>query len=127
MAINACQINGFTLNGKKCRDMFAVLIPILRPPVPPITTTGTNPRVLRDTLRIPRQFELEDDKVLTFEQPIVTVTVEFYGSTGSETQDVSAVNADFVTVTGLEIAETPVPVSDSEMPITVNIFDLNFE
>ncbi len=125
MAINACTIDGFTLNGRNCRDKFAILIPILRPPVVPVE--GTNPRVLRDTFRMPRQFELEDDKILTFEQPIVTVTVEFYGSTGSETQDVMAANADFVTVTGLEIAETPVVASDPETPITVNIFDLNFE
>ncbi len=125
MAINACTIDGFTLNGRNCRDKFAILIPILRPPVVPVE--GTNPRVLRDTFRMPRQFELEDDKILTFEQPIVTVTVEFYGSTGSETQDVMAANADFVTVSGLEIAETPVVASDPETPITVNIFDLNFE
>lgn len=125
MAINACTIDGFTLNGRNCRDKFAILIPILRPPVVPVE--GTNPRVLRDTFRMPRQFELEDDKILTFEQPIVTVTVEFYGSIGSETQDVMAANADFVTVTGLEIAETPVVASDPEAPITVNIFDLNFE
>lgn len=125
MAINACTIDGFTLNGKFCRDKFAVLIPIFRPPVVPVE--GTNPRVLRNTFEMPRRFEIEDEKVLTFEQPIVTVSVEFYGAIGTETQDVSASNADFVTVTGLEIAETPVPVIDSEVPISVNIFDLNFE
>jgi hypothetical protein len=124
MAINACSINGFTLNGRKCTNKFALLVPILHPPIPtPIE--GTNPRVLRDTHEWPRNFEIEDEKHLTFEQPIVTVTAEFLGSTGQDTQDMNASHVDFVTVTGFEVQSV-----SEDLPIdlvAVNITDFTFE
>ena len=117
MAINSCSINGFTLHGRRCSDKFAALVPILHPPI--VASTGTNPRVLRDTFQLPRQFEIEDQPHLTFEQPIITVTAEIFGVSGSDTQDVSAAQLDFVTVTDLELEPT--------LSIDVNITDLKFE
>lgn len=105
MAINACTIDGFTLHGKFCRDKFAILIPILRPPVVPVE--GTNPRVLRDTFQYPpRPFEFEDKPVLNFEQPFITVEVEFDGVTHTQQID-NAPQMHFVTVTGLQIDVAP--------------------
>ncbi len=120
MAINACSINSFTINAGRCRNKFADLVPILHPPI--VATAGTNPRVLRDTFKFARPFDLEDNQVFTFEQPIVSVTVEMFGQSGTDTQDVSMAQADFVTVTGFEVSDQA--VSDQ---ITVNIFDLKFE
>ena len=125
MSINGCSINGFTLDARRCRDKFADLLPIFRPPVLP--SIGGNPRVLRDTFTMPRQFEIEDQPVLTFEQPIVSVTVEFYGTSGTDTQDVSAASVDFVTVTGLEVQGVPKVSGSDEPTISVNIFDLHFD
>jgi len=76
---------------------------------------------------MPRQFEIQDEPILTFEQPIVSVTVEFYGFLGVDTQDVSSTNVDFVTVTNLEVQGIPKITSNDEPTISVNIFDLNFD
>jgi hypothetical protein len=124
MALNACSINGFTLNSRRCADKFAALVPILHPPIPPIVaSSGGNPRVLRDTFQFqPREYEIEDRPTLTFEQPQVTVTVEIFGFSGTDTQDVSAANADFVSVHDFTV--------QAEMPdgtIDVNIHDFRFE
>lgn len=127
MALNACTINGFTLNSKSCSNKFAYLIPILHPPV--VTpVSGTNPRVLRDTFKfvpppIPQNFELEDQPTLTFEQPIVSVSAEILGFSGTDTQDVSAAQADFVTVTGFDLGVS----AEANVVISVNISDLHFE
>ncbi len=120
MAINACSINSFTINAGRCRNKFSELSEILHPVSTPVV--GTNPRVLRDTFNFARPFEIEDQHVFTFEQPIVTVTVEMFGVSSSETQDVSAAQVDFVSVTGFEVSSDP--INDT---IAVNIFDLTFE
>lgn len=124
MALNACSINGFTLHSRRCASQFARLIPILHPPVPPIVSaTGGNPRVLRDTFRLDqRPYEIEDSPVLTFEQPQVTVSVEILGFSGSDTQDVTGANVDFVTAHDFTVTAS---MPDGE--ITVNIPDLRFE
>lgn len=128
MSINGCSINAFTIDTRRCRDRFADLLPIFRPLIPPIpVSSGSNPRVLRDTFTMPRQFEIQDEPILTFEQPIVSVTVEFYGFLGVDTQDVSSTNVDFVTVTNLEVQGIPKITSNDEPTISVNIFDLNFD
>ena len=119
MALNACTINGFTLHGRRCADKFSTLIPILHPVIPPVT--GTNPRVLRDTHTFQRPYEIEDQPNLTFEQPIVSVTVEFMHLSGTDTQDVSGSQTDFVSVT-----EFGVPGSDDQT-LSVNITNLTFE
>lgn len=119
MSINACSINGFTLNGKRCSDKFAELIPIFRPPVPPVTTIQGNPRVLRDTFARPT-YDI-DDTPKTYEQPFVTVSVEFLGKTGSETQNVNDAQLDFVSVTNLKIETSVKP------EIEISIGELYFD
>jgi hypothetical protein len=124
MALNQCSINGFTLNSRRCSDKFAALVPILHPTVPPIVASGGgNPRVLRDTFRFePRPYEIEDDRKLTFEQPHVSVTVEIFGFSGVDSQDVTGANADFVTAHDFTVTAA---MPDGE--ITVNIPDIRFE
>jgi hypothetical protein len=121
MAINACTINDFTIDGRRCSDKFSRLIPILHPP----TVVGTNPRVLRDNYQVPRPFDFEkpDERpTWTFEQPFITVTVELDGVTGNQTLDVSAPQLDFVTVTNFSIHAAG-QVTEQEELITVNITD----
>jgi hypothetical protein len=124
MALNQCSINGFTLNSRRCADRFAALVPILHPTLPPLVSTGGgNPRVLRDTFRFDqRPYEIEDDRKLTFEQPQVTVSVEIFGFSGTDTQEVAGTNVDFVTVHDLVVTAS---MPDGE--ITVNIPDFRFE
>ena len=129
MALNACTIDGFTLHGKFCRDKFATLVPILHPSFAP-----GNPRVLRDD-RMPPPFEFEDRPVLNFEQPWITVSIEFAGEIHTQQLE-NTPQSDFVAVTSLRIDVVPVitmSVSDLLMPgseptsealVTVNIFDL---
>lgn len=115
MALNACSINSFTIDAGRCRDKFADLIPILHPPI--VTISGTNPRVLRDTFRRP-DFDVDDRPPLVYEQPIVSVTAEIFGFSGTDTQDVSAVNTDFVSVTEFNV---------DDASVIVNIFDFTIE
>jgi hypothetical protein len=117
MAINACTIDGFTIDGRFCRDKFAALVPILHPPVPTTSYQG-NPRVLRDTFAIPPQFEFEDRPTLTFEQPWITVEVVMDGKTHSQQLD-NKPQAHFVTVTGLEIAVAAVPANEDQDAVNI--------
>lgn len=130
MAINACTIDGFTLHGRRCRDKFTALIPILHPPTPTGAVRGS-PRVLRDTYA--PQFEFEEKPMLTFEQPFITVQVIFDGVEYSQQLN-SSDQLHFVTITGLQISAAPqVVVSDlnvfgeelADVPeVVVNITDL---
>ena len=126
MAINACSINGFTLNSRRCADKFAALIPILHPTLPPITQVGTSNQSMRQGVHreIERRWELENDEraPLTFEQPQVTVSVEIFGFSGTDTQDVTGTNVDFVTVHDFTVSAS---MPDGE--ITVNIPEIRFE
>ena len=124
MSINACTIDSFTLDSFCSRQrsvVFGRLVPILHPPIP-TGVGGGNPRVLRDTFTRP-DYDVEDKPVLTFEQPIVAVTVELFGHTGTDTQDVTGANVDFVSVTDLAVAKPSV----TEATIVISITDLYFE
>jgi hypothetical protein len=113
MAINACSINGFTIDARRCRDKFADLIPILRPPVgggggqpngwaqqrPPAYYRGINPPRW-DPPIAPRDTEQER----------VTVTAEIFGVSGTDTQSVVA-RPDLVTVTDIHIVSTEIGVN----------------
>jgi len=134
MSLNACTLNGFTLNSRRCVNKFLVLVDILHPLVPPVPQTpgGGNPRVLRDVFAdVPRPFEFDDRVPFTFEQPQITVDVEMFGLTGSQTLD-NLPQADFVTVTGLTIAAAAaVEVLDLILPgdgdVSVNISDITID
>lgn len=122
MSLNSCTLNSFTVNtfcSPRRGILFNNLVEELHPPIIPVT--GTNPRVLRDVPRIHRPFEIENDTVHKFEQPIVSVTVELFGFIGTDTQEVSASSLDFVTVTGFDLGE------ETESEVHVNITDLRFE
>ena len=73
---------------------------------------------------IERRWELENDEraPLTFEQPQVTVSVEIFGFSGTDTQDVTGTNVDFVTVHDFTVSAS---MPDGE--ITVNIPEIRFE
>lgn len=118
MAINACTIDGFTINSRRCANKFAALIPILHP-LAPIQNGVGNPRVHRDTFVPPREEQERFDTQFQFEQPIVTVSAEIFGFSGSDTQDVSAAQVDFVSVTEFR-------VQDDEQ-VLVNITEFRFE
>ena len=109
MAINACSINAFTINGRQCRTNIAALITRLHPPA-----IGGNARAERYTPYVER----EERPTLVYEQPIVSVTVEILGFIGTDTQDVTATSADIVVLTNLELG--------GEQP-SVNITDITFE
>lgn len=136
MSLNSCTLNGFTLNSRRCVNKFLVLVDILHPPLPPVPpasqTPGGSPRVLRDVFAdVPRPFEFDDRVPFTFEQPQITVDVEMFGLTGSQTLD-NLPQADFVTVTGLTItAASAVEVLDLVLPgddaVSVNISDITID
>ena len=64
-------------------------------------------------------YDVEDKPTLSFEQPIVSVTVEFLGTVGTDSQEVLGAQVDFVTVTNFEVT--------SIQPAAINISDFNIE
>lgn len=129
MSINFCTIASSPVDGfcgTQRAKVLARLIPILHP-TPAPAVSGTNPRVLRDTFKFNRPFEIEDQPTLTFEQPTVTVSVEILGFAGSDTQDVSAVQVDFVSVSDFEFGTSAHEPDDHADVIAVNITELTFE
>lgn len=122
MSINACTIDASTVNtfcSPRRGIVFNNLSNILHPTTPPFVQAGSS-RVLRDTSPFAPQFEIDDQPIVTFEQPEVTISVELFGVVGTETQNVAGAQADFVTVTNLTV--------DGVEPIVgVNITDLTFE
>jgi hypothetical protein len=130
MSINFCTIASSPVDGfcgTQRAKVLARLIPILHPAVPPVVTTGTNPRVLRDTFKFNRPFEIEDQPTLTFEQPTVTVSAEIFGYYGTDTQDVSAAQVDFVSISDFEFGSSVHEPDHDAGVIAVNITELTFE
>jgi hypothetical protein len=120
MSINFCTLTSASVDTFCGNRRGIVLNQLLAKKYPPPVqhAKGGNPRVLRDTFAVPPPFEFEDRPTLTYEQPWITVEVEFGGKKGSQTVDNDA-QRDFVSVTGLEVASH----SDDEDEITVNIED----
>lgn len=118
MAINSCTINAFTINSLRCRR------PDLFRPLPPVdTVAGTNNGHIRDTFAIQHPDlvrHIENEPVLQFEQPFVTVTAELMGETGSQTLEAKQ-QLEFAVVTDLTIGEgrnEDVAVNISDFTIT---------
>ncbi len=109
MAINACSINGFTINGRRCSTNIAALIEQLHP-TPAISGSARRERYIHQPI------EQDERPQLVYEQPIVSVTVEILGFTGTDTQDVSTASAELVTVSNFEFDA-----------ISITITDINFE
>jgi hypothetical protein len=110
MAINACSINGFTIDARRCRDKFADLIPILRPThgaQPNGWTQGRPPAYYRGIN--PPRWEPPPAPRDT-EQEIVTVTAKIFGLDGTDTQSIVG-RLDLVTVTDIHIVGTEVGVN----------------
>ena len=120
MAINACSINSFTIDAGRCRNKFADLIPILHSTI----TTGSpflgwvDPAKIQSKQRIaqrwippeaPRFDPVENDKM--------TVAVEIFGLTGSDTQAVMA-RQDLVTITDIFIEPTTLGVNIMNFKVT---------
>lgn len=119
MAINACSINAFTINGARCRT------PNLFRPAPVVGIIGTNNRnVSNDFARqYPHLIRHSEHEVpqphLEFEQPYITVSAELMGETGSQTLE-AKVQMEFVSVTDIQFSEGSVAPD-----ITVNISDIS--
>lgn len=122
MAINACSVNGFTIDAGRCRNKFAALIPILHPTTsapkvsnggwakarPPANYRGINaPRWERD--EVPREVPTELERI--------TVTASFDGRTGTDTQQITS-RPDLVTVTDIRIEAGEVSVNIANLQIT---------
>jgi hypothetical protein len=121
MPINACSINGFTIDARRCRDKFQDLIPILHPPVtstnpssnggwtqkrPPSYYRGINPPTWDDK-QVPTPTEL--DRVI--------VTVEIFGKKGSDEQQIVP-RLDLVTVTDIHVESGSVGVNIENFQVT---------
>ncbi len=119
MSINACSINSFTIDARRCRDKFQDLIPILHPPAakkvsnggwtqqrPPANYRGINPPRWDDK-QTPPPTELDR----------VSVTVEVMGLKGTDTQDIVQ-RMDLVTVTDIHIEGTEVVVNITNLQVT---------
>ena len=119
MSINACSINSFTIDARRCRDKFQDLIPILHPPKakkvsnggwrqdrPPEYYRGINPPNWNDQ-QVPTPTELDR----------VSVTVEILGMKGTDTQDIVA-RLDLVTVTDIHISSETVDVNIENFRVT---------
>ena len=128
MSINYCTLGSNTIDvfcGPRRGILFNKLVLELHPPIAQ-NIGGGNVQQVRNTAAIARviaqqrpNFDVDDRKPMVYEQPFVTVIVELFGATGTQTMDVSAVNVDIVTITNLNFEVGP--------EISVNISDLTIE
>lgn len=108
MAINFCSVNISSIDTLCGSARVLVLTRLLNEKYPiPITGVKSNPQTVR---YFPEQ---RDEPVLNFEQPFITVEVDFLGLNGTERHDKKAQN-EFVVVSDLDLSQQ----------ITVNISDL---
>jgi hypothetical protein len=100
MSINACTLNRATVDtfcSPRRAIVFAKLVDELHPVYPPQATASKT-----HLGYAPYRDEEDDRPTLKFEQPIITVHVDILGFSGSDTQDISGAQLDFVTVTDFE-------------------------
>lgn len=129
MSINYCTLASNTVDSfcsPRRGLVFNKLVLELHPPILVQQSTGGNPQQIRNTAAIARiiaqqrpNFDVDERDPMVYEQPFITVTVELFGATGTQTMDVSAVNVDIVTVTNFDFEIGP--------EIAVNIFDFEIE
>lgn len=126
MSINFCTITNSSVLSFCGNRRGIVLNNLLAQKYPPPPVQGTNNRGTYYTVRkdavpdVQQRWRTENDdedlKFLDFEQPIVSVEVEFMGFKGIETQDFSNTQTDFVTVTDFSLNDvTIVQVLDFEV------------
>jgi hypothetical protein len=131
MSINYCTLGSNTVDSfcsPRRGIVFNKLVRELHPPIIVPQPTGGNPQSIRNTAAIAQllarqqrpRFDVDDRDPMVYEQPFISVTVELFGATGTQTMDVSGVNVDIVTVTNLEFGS-------AESEIVVNIFDFEIE
>lgn len=111
MSINACTLANTTVDtfcSPRRALVFAKLVAELHPVYTPQATTSKT-----HLGYAPYREEDDDRPTLKFEQPIITVHVDILGFSGSDTQDISGVQLDFVTVTDFEhVGAIDVSISD---------------
>lgn len=144
MSINYCTLGSNTVDSfcsPRRAVVFNRLVLELHPPISAQQSTNSNPQQLRNTAAIARviahqrpNFDVDEREPMVYEQPFISVTVELFGATGTQTMDVSAVNIDIVTITGFEFdssgPEISVNISDfdsSGFDVSVNIRDFEIE
>lgn len=118
MAINFCSVDQSTIDsfcGGRRRVVLDRLI-AEKYPVVSVHPAGGG-RAVRDTFAVQPPFEFEDRPTLNFEQPWITVEVEFDGKKSSQTLD-NDVQQHFVSVTGFLDEDAQV---SEQVAITVNI------
>lgn len=105
MSINACSINRQTINAL-CRRRSQVVVQ------PVVGHASTGVRQQADWIRP----DLEQP-VHTFEQPFITVSVEFMGKTGMQTLDVASTQQHMVTASDFTVAASEINVEVSDLII----------
>lgn len=115
MSINFCTLTNSSVDSF-CGNRRALVLNKLLAKKYPQPAAGTNPRVLRDDT-YPRPFDFEDRPVLNFEQPFITVQVNFQNDVGTQQID-NDNRLDFVTITNwfVDIGDFNVTVSN----LTIN-------
>lgn len=121
MSINYCTVGSNTVDSfcsPRRRIVFDKLVQELHP-----QRAGGNVQQVRNTAAIAQilarqqqrpHFDVDERDPMVYEQPFISVTVELFGSTGTQTMDVSAANVDIVTITNVEFGSM-------EPEIVVNI------
>lgn len=129
MSINYCTLASNAVDSfcsPRRGLIFNQLVQELHPPIVNPQVHGGNPQQIRNTAAIAQllarqqrpHFDVDERDPMVYEQPFISVTVELFGSTGTQTMDVSSANVDIVTVTNVEFGSV-------EPEIVVNISEFN--
>jgi len=135
MSINYCTLASNTIDSfcsPRRGILLAELIAELHPTIVVPQPTGGNPQQIRNDSSIAQQllarqraeqrpnFDVDEREPMIYEQPFVTVTVELFGSIGTQTMDVSAINVDIVTVTNMDFGS-----AEPEIVVNIQDFEIN--
>lgn len=131
MSINYCTLASNTIDvfcGPRRGLVFNKLVQILHPPIVNPQPIGGNPQQVRNTATIAQllarqqrpHFDVDEREPMVYEQPFISVTVELFGSTGTQTMDVSSVNVDIVSVTNVDFGSV-----EPEIVVNIQDFEIN--
>jgi hypothetical protein len=120
MSINACSINSFTIDARRCRSKFNDLVSILHPEITKKASNGG--WRIEQTPQYYQNKNLYQDrehnvKVPELELDTVTVSISILGVTGTET--CSIINKmDYVSVNNLKAAEDDFSVNITNLRVS---------
>jgi hypothetical protein len=115
MSINACTTNSSSITSF-CGVRRAVVLAGLIAKKYPSTSiaSGSVGSAAKDIRTLPRPSVKDDETVLTFEQPFVTVQVEAFGKTYTQQLENSA-QTEFVAITEVEIGSIEVNILELQV------------